>query len=47
MSLTKYAWTVYMNGELFDVMTNEEVEEIVGAWKVLRIDTEHGVIEFA
>lgn len=44
--LTKYAWTVYMDGRIFDIMTNEEVEEVLSVWKVHKIDTERGVIEF-
>ncbi len=44
--LTKYPWTIYVNGELFDIMTDQEVEDVISEWKVVRIDTELGVIEF-
>ncbi len=39
-------WTVYVQGELFDLMTNDEVEELIGAWAVKRIDSARAVIEF-
>ena len=35
-----------MDGRLFDIMTNEEVEEVISVWPIKRIDTERGVIEF-
>lgn len=47
MSLpTKYNWTVYVDGELFDILTDDEAEDLVAAWKVKRIDATRGVIEF-
>jgi len=44
--LTKYTWTVYVNDELVDIMTDQEVEVLIGNWKVKRIDAELGLIEF-
>ncbi len=44
--LTKYTWTVYVDGDLFDVMTDQEVEDLIGNWKVKNIDAELGLIEF-
>jgi hypothetical protein len=43
---TKYKWTVYLAGDLLDIMTDKEVEYLVCTWKIHRIDTERGVIEF-
>lgn len=39
-------WTVYVGGELFDLMTDTEVEELLEKWKVIRINSAFGVIEF-
>jgi hypothetical protein len=39
-------WTIYVNGELFDLMTNDEAEDLIASWKVSKIDSERGVIEF-
>ncbi len=44
--LTKYTWTVYVCGQLYDIMTNEQVEELIGVWRVGRIDSASGVVEF-
>jgi hypothetical protein len=44
--LTKFKWTVYVNGELFDIMTDRDVEHLVQVYKVTEIDTERGLIVF-
>lgn len=43
---TKLKWTVYVGGRLLDVMTDEQVEEMVQIWKVVLIDARRGLIEF-
>lgn len=44
--MTVLIWTVYVKGELFDLMTDDEVRELISAWDVKRIDCEHSVVEF-
>ena len=44
--LTKFRWTVYIGGRLYDIMTDEEVEELIQIWRVILIDTNRGLIEF-
>ena len=44
--LTKFRWTVYLNGALFDVMTDSEVEELIQLYDVKHIDSTIGLIEF-
>lgn len=39
-------WTVYVDGKLFDLMTDEEVEGMIATYKIVRIDSWWGVIEF-
>lgn len=43
---TKFLWTVYIGGRLFDLLTDSEVEEIIQVWKVVLIDSKRGLIEF-
>lgn len=42
----RFRWTVYVGGRLFDVMTDEQVGELVQTWKIVLIDTRRGLIEF-
>lgn len=44
--LTKFRWTVYLNGALFDVMTDDQVSVLIDSYRVIRIDAVLGVIEF-
>lgn len=44
--LTKYRWTVYICGKLWDIMTDEEVEDLIEVYKISRIDSERGLVEF-
>jgi|KBSSwiStaDraftv2_1062776.scaffolds.fasta_scaffold11980_4 hypothetical protein len=44
--LTEYTWTVYVGGELYDIMTDEEVEGLISYLKITRIRSACGVIEF-
>ena len=44
--LTKYTWTVYVGGQLFDIMTDDEVDGVLSTWIVTKIDKDRGVIEF-
>ncbi len=44
--LTKFKWTVYINGDLYDVMTDEEVDELMKVYKATKVDAIVGVIEF-
>lgn len=43
---TKFRWTVYLNGELFDVMTDSDVEKLIEVYVVKHIDSTIGLIEF-
>jgi hypothetical protein len=44
--LIKLEWTVYIGGKLFDLMTDEQVEELIQTYKVILIDAKRGLIEF-
>ena len=44
--LTKFRWTVYIDGVLFDIMTDSEVEELIQQFDVKVIDSDTGLIEF-
>lgn len=44
--LTKFRWTVYIDGVLFDVMTDSEVEELIQQFDVKVINSDIGLIEF-
>lgn len=46
MPLTKFQWTVYVDGQLFDIMTDAQVEELLDVVNIVRIDSERGLILF-
>jgi hypothetical protein len=44
--VTNLKWTVYICGKLFDVMTDEQVSELIQTYKVILIDSKRGIVEF-
>lgn len=44
--MTKYTWTVYRSGELFDLMTDAEVAELMRVYDYVMIDLRAKVVEF-
>jgi hypothetical protein len=46
MIKTNLKWTVYMHGKLFDVMTDDQVVELIQVYRVILIDAKRGIIEF-
>lgn len=44
--LTRFQWTVYVDGRLFDIMTDAQVEELLDVFNIVRIDSERGLILF-
>ena len=44
--MTKYVWTVYQDGELFDIMTDAEVAELMRTFKTVMVDLVAKVVRF-
>lgn len=42
---TMYPWTVYCDGEVIDIYTDQEAEELLGIFQTVYVKFETGIIE--